>query len=137
MKTVIFACIHNAGRSQMAAAFFNLLVDSTKATGISAGTELVNKIHPEVMIAMEALGIDLSRAKPNKLTDELARTANLLITMGCGEKCPFVPGLEVIDWQLEDPKNQPFPKVIEIRDQIKTKVLELIDSRKWSKPEDH
>ncbi len=93
MQRVIFACIHNAGRSQMAAAFFNRLADRTKAEAISAGTEPGLRVHPEVLAVMQEVGIDLSHAKPQKLTQELATNAALLITMGCGDKCPYVPGL--------------------------------------------
>jgi protein-tyrosine-phosphatase len=91
MQKVIFACIHNAGRSQMAAAFFNQLADRTKAEAVSAGTEPGLRVHPEVLAAMHEIGIDLSAAKPQKLTKELANDAALLITMGCGDKCPYVP----------------------------------------------
>ena len=88
MVKVIFACIHNAGRSQMAAAFFNQLADRAKAVAVSAGTDPGLRVHPEVLTAMQEIGIDLSSAKPQKLTEELARDAQLLITMGCGDKCP-------------------------------------------------
>ena len=93
MLKVIFACVHNAGRSQMAAAFFNQLADRTKAEAVSAGTEPGLRVHPEVLAAMQEIGIDLSAATPQKLTQELANDAALLITMGCGDKCPYVPGL--------------------------------------------
>ena len=100
MQTIIFACVHNAGRSQMAAAFFNQLADPRKARAISAGTEPGLRVHPEVLEVMKEVGIDLSNAKPQKLTDELAREAQLLVTMGCGDKCPYVPGLRRDDWPL-------------------------------------
>ena len=93
MLKVIFACVHNAGRSQMAAAFFNQLAAPEKAEAISAGTEPGERVHPEVQAVMQEIGIDLSRVKPQKLTEELAKDAQLLITMGCGDKCPYVPGL--------------------------------------------
>ena len=93
MANVLFACIHNAGRSQMAAAWFNQLVDPEKATGISAGTEPGTRVHPEVVSAMNEVGIDLSDGKPQFLSDDLSRTASLLVTMGCGESCPVVPGV--------------------------------------------
>lgn len=92
MLKVIFACVHNAGRSQMAAAFFNKLADQTQAKAISAGTEPGLRVHPEVLAVMQEVGIDLTNAKPQKLTQELASDAALLITMGCGDKCPYVPG---------------------------------------------
>jgi arsenate reductase (thioredoxin) len=100
MQTVIFACVHNAGRSQMAAAFFNALADLEKARAVSAGTQPGERVHPEVQSAMADIGIDLSGARPQHLTDELARGAQWLITMGCGEACPHVPGLKRDDWPL-------------------------------------
>ena len=103
MTTVIFACIHNAGRSQMAAAWFNALADSTKARAVSAGTDPGTRVHPEVLESMREVGIDLSGRTPQRLTDDLARGAQMLITMGCGEQCPVVPGLRRDDWPLEDP----------------------------------
>ena len=110
MLKVIFACVHNAGRSQMAAAFFNRLADPQKATAVSAGTEPGVRVHPEVLAVMQEVGIDLSHAKPQKLTEELAKDAQLLITMGCGDKCPYVPGLRRDDWPLQDPKGLPLPR---------------------------
>src|SRR5204863_2586563 len=98
MKTFIFACVHNAGRSQMAAAFFNLYAEPG-CRAISAGTAPAERVHPEVAAVMQEIGIDLSDAKPQKLTDTLARDADVLVTMGCGESCPYVPGLRVMDWQ--------------------------------------
>jgi len=126
MVKVIFACIHNAGRSQMAAAFFNQLADPAKAVAVSAGTEPGLRVHPEVLAAMQELGIDLGAAKPQKLTEELARGAQLLITMGCGDKCPYVPGLRRDDWPLRDPKGQPVEEVRTIRDEIKARVQSLL-----------
>jgi protein-tyrosine-phosphatase len=135
MVKVIFACVHNAGRSQMAAAFFNQLVDRSKAEAVSAGTEPGLRIHPEVLAAMQEIGIDLSSAKPQKLTDELARDAQLLITMGCGDKCPYVPGLRRDDWPLRDPKGQPIEEVRVIRDEIRDRVQSLVDKEGLSKSE--
>ena len=126
MHKVIFACVHNAGRSQMAAAFFNQLADRTKAEAISAGTEPGLRVHPEVLAVMQEVGIDLSNAKPQKLTQELAEDAALLITMGCGDKCPYVPGLRLDDWPLKDPKGLPMEQVRLIRDDIKERVLTLL-----------
>ena len=125
VKTYIFACVHNAGRSQMAAAFFNLYADRS-CRAISAGTAPAEKVHPEVVKVMSEIGIDLSAAKPQRLTDELAREADALVTMGCGEACPFVPGLRVIDWALPDPKGKPLNVVREIRDQIHEQVKRLL-----------
>ena len=128
MLTVIFACVHNARRSQMAAAFFNQLADPQKATAISAGTEPASRIHPEVLSVMKEVGIDLSEAKPRKMTEELARGAQLLVTMGCGDKCPYVPGLRRDDWPLQDPKSLPLEQVRAIRDEIKGRVETLLTS---------
>jgi arsenate reductase len=125
---VIFACVHNAGRSQMAAAFFNRLADPQKAQAVSAGTEPCERIHPEVQAVMQEVGIDLSDAKPQKLTEELARNAQLLITMGCGDKCPYVPSLRRDDWPLRDPKGLPIDEVRAIRDDVKFRVGQLISS---------
>jgi arsenate reductase len=133
MKTVLFACIHNAGRSQMAAALFNLVADASKARAISAGTEPGTRVHPEVVTAMNEVGVDLSNVSPQKLTDDLASSATLLVTMGCGEACPHVPGLERADWPLEDPKGKPITRVREIRDDIRARITELLAARGWSR----
>jgi arsenate reductase (thioredoxin) len=162
VKRVVFACVHNAGRSQMAAAWFNWLAgnstpnsnlqtpkgqgapsdakrgrrtlapspfpaESPVITAISAGTAPAERVHPEVVAAMKEVGIDLSSATPQKLTADLARTAHLLVTMGCGDACPYVPGLRVVDWPLEDPKGKPMERVREIRDDIRHRVQGLID----------
>lgn len=132
MVKVTFACVHNAGRSQMAAAFFDQLADRTKAEAVSAGTEPGLRVHPEVLAVMQEVGIDLSRAKPQKLTDELARDAQLLITMGCGDKCPYVPGLRRDDWPLLDPKGQPMEDVRAIRDEIRERVQLLLNRESLS-----
>jgi arsenate reductase len=134
LKTVLFACVHNAGRSQMAAALFNNLADPTQARAISAGTEPGARVHPEVVDVMREIGIDLARATPRKLTDELAGEASLLVTMGCGEACPVVPGLERDDWQLDDPKGQPMARVREIRDEVRRRVADLVVERGWQGP---
>jgi arsenate reductase len=126
MFRVIFACVHNAGRSQMAAAFFNQLADRQKAEAISAGTEPGARVHPEVQAVMQEVGIYLSDAKPQKLTEELAKDADLLITMGCGDKCPYVPGLKRDDWPIRDPKGLSPDEVRTIRDEIKERVQSLI-----------
>jgi arsenate reductase len=122
MKTVIFACVHNAGRSQMAAAFASRLPG---IRAISAGTEPAERVHPEVVEVMREIGIDLSAATPQKLTAGLAQQADLLVTMGCGDKCPYVPGLRIEDWPLEDPKGKPVERVREIRDDIRRRVERL------------
>ena len=126
MRTYIFACIHNAGRSQMSAAFFNQLADPTKAHAISAGTQPAQYVHPVVVEVMREAGIDLSHAHPQKLTAELAQGAEMLITMGCGDECPFVPGLRRDDWPIPDPKNQPLEQVRIIRDGIRDRIAALL-----------
>lgn len=126
MRTFIFACVHNAGRSQMSAAFFNQMVDSKLACGISAGTNPAEHVHPVVVEAMREVGIDLSEARPQKLTAELARGAEMLITMGCGDDCPYVPGLRRDDWPLPDPKGQPLEGVRKVRDDVRRRVQHLL-----------
>lgn len=133
MNTVIFACIHNAGRSQMAAAWFDALADATKARAISAGTDPGTRVHPEVLEAMREVGIELGDRKPQKLTDELAAGAQMLITMGCGEQCPVVPGLRRDDWPLEDPKGQPLDRVREIRNEVRARVVALLQREGWAR----
>ena len=123
MKTIIFACVHNAGRSQMAAAFASRYPD---VRAVSAGTEPAERVHPEVVDVMREVGIDLTDAQPQKLTMDLAQQADLLITMGCGDKCPYVPGLKIEDWPLEDPQGKPIERVREIRDEIQRRVEALL-----------
>jgi len=130
-ETVIFACVHNAGRSQMAAAFFGALADPRAARAVSAGTQPVTAVHPIVVEAMREIGIDLSQAKPRRLTEALAADATMLVTMGCGEQCPIVPGLERLDWQLSDPKDQPIAMVRVVRDEIRRRVSDLLRARGW------
>jgi arsenate reductase len=124
--SIVFLCVHNAGRSQMAAAWFNRLADPDDARAVSAGTEPGAHVHPEVQWAMLEIGIDLSGATPRLLTDELARQASLLVTMGCGEACPVVPGLRREDWPLPDPKGKPAELVRGIRDDIQARVRALL-----------
>ena len=131
MKTVLFACVHNAGRSQMAAAWFNELADLSKARAISAGTQPGSRVHPEVITAMREVGVDLAGASTTKLTPELAQQAQLVVTMGCGDQCPYVPGATRDDWPLEDPKGQPIERVREIRDEIRDRVQALIEHEGW------
>ena len=133
MTDVIFACLHNAGRSQMAAAFFNQLADPGRARAISAGTRPGPRVHPEVLTVMQEAGIDLSAAKPQLLTAELAAGARHLVTMGCGEECPYLPGLSIQDWPLPDPKGQPLDRVREIRDEIRGRVQKFVDSQGWAR----
>ena len=132
MTTVLFACVHNAGRSQMAAAWFNALADPAKARAISAGTDPGPRVHPEVIAAMGEAGFDLSGAATTKLTTELTAGASMLITMGCGDQCPIVPGVKRDDWPLEDPKGKPIEAVRAIRDEIRSRVEELVEGQGWS-----
>lgn len=133
MTRVIFACVHNAGRSQMAAAFFDALADPAKARALSAGTQPGAAIHPEVVEAMREVGVELSGNRPQRLTEEVARSAAVLVTMGCGEACPLVPGLERQDWPLPDPKGRPLPEVRRIRDDVRRRVEALIRARGWQR----
>lgn len=133
MNTVIFACVHNAGRSQMAAAFFARLADPARARALSAGTQPGERVHPEVVEAMRELEIDLAGAKPRLLTPELARGAQWLVTMGCGDECPYVPGLRRDDWPLPDPKGQPRERVREIRDEVRARVARFVAEQGWAK----
>jgi protein-tyrosine-phosphatase len=130
MRKFIFACIHNAGRSQMSAALFNQYVDPSRALAISAGTQPADHVHPVVLDAMREVGVDLSSAKPQKLTPELAQGADMLITMGCGEECPYIPGLRRADWPLPDPKGQGIETVRQTREEIKKRVLGLLEAEK-------
>lgn len=134
MRKVIFACVHSAGRSQMAAGFFNKYADPAKARAVSAGTQPADRVHPEVVEVMKEVGIDLSTAKPQRLTQELAQDAYLLVTMGCGDECPFVPGLKRDDWPLPDPKGQGVDQVRMIRDEIERRVMALLQLMACGKP---
>lgn len=131
MERVIFACVHNAGRSQMAAAFFSALADPAKAEAVSAGTQPGDRVHPEVVDVMREVGIDVAARRPQKLTAQLAAGASLLVTMGCGDECPYAPGLERDDWPLEDPGGKPLEEVRRIRDEVRSRVSTLIDARGW------
>jgi arsenate reductase len=132
MTTVLFECVHNAGRSQMAAAWFNALADPAKARAISAGTDPGPRVHPEVIAVMTEAGFDLSASPTTKLTFEVAATASLLITMGCGDQCPIVPGAKRDDWPLEDPKGKPIEAVRAIRNEIRSRVRELVERQGWA-----
>jgi len=135
MKTVIFACVHSAGRSQMAAAFFNAMANGSKARAVSAGTQPAERVHPEVVSVMKEVGIDVSKARPQRLTADLARGASLLVTMGCGDECPVVPGARRDDWPLTDPKGQPIDEVRRIRDEIRERVAALLTAEGWRRAE--
>lgn len=129
---VIFACVHSAGRSQMSAAFFNALADPALARALAAGTEPAARVHPEVLATMTEVGIDLSGASPRKLTAELAAGATLLVTLGCGESCPVVPGARREDWPLPDPRGQPPERVRAIRDEVRARVRALVEAEGWA-----
>ena len=133
MIRILFACVHNAGRSQMAAALFNQLADPSLAQAISAGTDPATQIHPEVLSVMREVGIELDGVTPRLLTAELASQANILVTMDCGETCPVVPGLKREDWNLPDPKGQPPEHVRQIRDEIRKRVREMVKANGWGK----
>ena len=132
-ETVLFACVENAGRSQMAAALFNALADPSAARALSAGTEPAERVHPAIAQVMRELDIELGDARPRRLTADLVARADVLITMGCGEECPVVPGVPREDWVLPDPKDQPLDRVRDIRDQIRARVEALITRSGWDR----
>lgn len=129
---VVFACVANAGRSQMAAALFNTLASPASARAVSAGTKPGTTVHPEVVTAMRELGIDISAAKPQYLSTDITKDAHIVITMGCGDDCPLIPGVERDDWPLADPQGQPLETVRQIREEIRKRVTELVSERKWT-----
>jgi arsenate reductase len=133
MIRILFACVHNAGRSQMAAAFFSKIADPSLAQAISAGTEPATQIHPEVLSVMREVEIELEGATPQFLSADLASQANILVTMGCGESCPVVPGAKREDWDLPDPKGQPLERVRQIRDEIRKRIAEMVRANGWSR----
>jgi arsenate reductase len=125
-QTIVFACVHNAGRSQMAASFFNIVADPRKARALSAGTEPGERVHAEVVTAMREVGIDLSAAVPRLLTPELAADAEWLVTMGCGDSCPLVSRTLREDWPLADPQGQSLARVRQMRDEIQQRVRQFV-----------
>ena len=125
MSTVLFVCLHNAGRSQMSQALFERAVGDRHAA-LSAGTTPADHVHPEVVEVMRELGIDLADRKPQLLTRELAERADVVVTMGCGDQCPFIPGKRYIDWELPDPAGQTTDEVRAIRDDIARRIDELV-----------
>jgi arsenate reductase len=133
MDRVIFACRHSAGRSQMAAAFFNQSADPDRARAVAAGTTPAAQVHPEVVAVLREVGIELSDAHPQLLTAELASGARHLVTMGCGEECPYLPGLKIEDWALSDPKGQPVEQVRAIRDAIRVRVESFVAAHGWGR----
>jgi arsenate reductase len=124
---VLFVCVHNAGRSQMAAALLEDLADD-RVRVRSAGTEPVEQVHPQVVEAMRERGMDLAARRPTKLETDAVREADVVITMGCGDECPFYPGKRYEDWELEDPAGKPLEEVRAIRDDIESRVRALLDS---------
>jgi arsenate reductase len=125
MASVLFVCLHNAGRSQMSQALFERASDG-RHTALSAGTTPAEHVHPEVIAVMRELGIDLGGRRPQLLTRELAEQADVVVTMGCGDACPYIPGKRYIDWDLPDPKGQPIETVREIREEIRSHVEQLL-----------
>ena len=124
MARVLFVCLHNAGRSQMSQALFERAAGGAHEAR-SAGTTPGDHVHPEVVEAMRELGIDVSGRVPQRLTDDLARWADVVVTMGCGDECPYIPGKRYIDWDLPDPKGRPLEEVRRIRDGIEARVRDL------------
>jgi len=130
--TILFLCVHNAGRSQMAAGFARR---HAGVTVLSAGSEPAASLNPVVAEAMRERGIDLGDERPQRLTDEMARTADVVVTMGCGDACPVYPGKRYVDWELTDPAGKSLEEVREIRDQIEVRVCGLLDELQASKEE--
>ena len=125
MATALFVCLHNAGRSQMSQALFERAAGG-RHTALSAGTTPGDAVHPEVIEVMSELGIDLSGRRPRGLTRELAEQADVVVTMGCGDECPYIPGKRYLDWDLADPKGRPVEEVRATRDEIARRVEELV-----------
>jgi arsenate reductase (thioredoxin) len=123
--TVLFVCVHNAGRSQMAAALLERLAGD-RVRVLSAGTHPADDVHPNVVTAMREAGIDLSAARPRRLEDDAVREADVVIRMGCGDECPFYPGKRYEDWDLPDPASRPVEEVRAIRDDIQGRVRALL-----------
>jgi protein-tyrosine-phosphatase len=124
MARVLFVCLHNAGRSQMSAALFERAADG-RHSAESAGTTPAEHVHPEVVEVMQDIGIDLSQQTPQLLTTEVAERADVVVTMGCGDACPYIPGKRYLDWNLPDPKGRPLADVRRLRDDIERRVIEL------------
>ncbi len=125
MAHALFVCLHNAGRSQMSQALFKRTAQG-RHTAASAGTTPAERVHPEVVTVMRELGIDLAGRHPQRLTAELAEPADVVVTMGCGDECPYIPGKRYIDWDLEDPKDRPLDEVRATRDDIERRVRALV-----------
>ena len=125
MARVLFVCLHNAGRSQMSRALFDRATPGRHAAE-SAGTDPAERVHPEVVEAMGELGIDVSAQRPRRLTREMAERADVVVTMGCGDECPYIPGKRYIDWELPDPSGLPLEQVRAIRDDIAARIHDLV-----------
>jgi arsenate reductase len=125
MATALFVCLHNAGRSQMSAALFERAAGG-RHRALSGGTTPADRVHPEVVVVMRELGIDLSDRVPRRLTREVAERADVVVTMGCGDECPYIPGKRYVDWELEDPKGRPIDEVRTTRDEIARRVDALV-----------
>jgi arsenate reductase (thioredoxin) len=126
MACVLFVCLHNAGRSQMGQALFERAA-AGRHVGLSAGSTPAERVHPEVVAVMQELGIDLSHRHPQQLTSELAKEADVVVTMGCGDACPYIPGKRYLDWDLPDPNGRPISDVRATRDEIAWRVRSLIE----------
>jgi arsenate reductase len=126
MATALFVCLHNAGRSQMSQALFERAAEG-RHRALSAGTTPGDRVHPEVVEVMRELDIDLADRIPKALTTELAERADVVVTMGCGDECPYIPGKRYLDWDLEDPKGRPVDEVRATRDEIDRRVRELVE----------
>jgi arsenate reductase len=125
MATALFVCLHNAGRSQMAAAFLQRQAGD-RHRALSAGTTPAERVHPEVVHVMREVGIDLADRTPRRLTTDLTALADVVVTMGCGDECPYIPGKRYVDWELQDPSGLPVAQVRAVRDEIATRVEQLV-----------
>jgi arsenate reductase (thioredoxin) len=130
---VLFACVRNAGRSQIAAAFFNQMANPARAQALSAGTQPATAVHPEVVSVMREIGIEVSQARPQLLTPEIVSDIDWLVTMGCGDSCPVAPGVKREDWSLPDPHGQPLARVRQIRDEIRERVRVMLVANGWER----
>jgi arsenate reductase (thioredoxin) len=126
MASVLFVCLHNAGRSQMSEALFERAA-AGRHGALSAGTTPAGRVHPEAVEVMREVGVDLSQRRPRPLTRELAEQADVVVTMGCGDECPYIPGKRYLDWDLPDPKGRPAAEVRAIRENIASRVRALVD----------
>jgi protein-tyrosine-phosphatase len=133
MATVLFVCLHNAGRSQISRALFDRAAEG-RHRALSAGTTPADRVHPEVVAVMAELGIDVSKLVPQLLTHQQAEMADVVVTMGCGDACPYIPGRRYIDWELPDPKGRPVAEVRTIRDEIARRVEQLVRDLDGSAP---